>query len=124
LFDIAIKEINTDMSPAELHASGAKHAEAEKAAQTASVKEEVTDSIAEKSPTEDLRPISNSTEKSHENNPVISEVVDEEDGIEYPGPLKLTVIMAGLCLSVFLVALDQTIIATAVFCPFDLTELN
>lgn len=34
--------------------------------------------------------------------------------IEYPGGLKLFVITVALCLSVFLVALDNTIIATAI----------
>jgi hypothetical protein len=32
--------------------------------------------------------------------------------IEYPGPMKLFFITLALCLAVFLVALDQTIIAT------------
>ena len=39
---------------------------------------------------------------------------DTEDNIEYPHGLKLVLILAALCLSVFLVALDQTIIATAI----------
>jgi len=38
----------------------------------------------------------------------------EEDDIEYPHGLPLWIILAGLCLGVFLVALDQTIIATAI----------
>ena len=33
---------------------------------------------------------------------------------EYPGPFKLTLIMIAVCAAVFLVALDQTIIATAI----------
>src|SRR5947207_13255563 len=33
---------------------------------------------------------------------------------EYPGGLKLITIIIGLCLAVFLVALDNTIIATAI----------
>ncbi|KAF8173806.1 major facilitator superfamily protein [Mycena galopus ATCC 62051] len=37
-----------------------------------------------------------------------------EDGIEYPQGLKLFLITLALCLSVFLVALDNTIIATAI----------
>ena len=32
---------------------------------------------------------------------------DDED-IEYPGPLKLTLIMVAICMAIFLVALDQT----------------
>src|SRR5580692_3289134 len=39
--------------------------------------------------------------------------VDEET-VEYPRGLKLATIIAALCLAVLLVALDQTIIATAV----------
>ncbi|KAJ7735121.1 major facilitator superfamily domain-containing protein [Mycena maculata] len=39
---------------------------------------------------------------------------DAEDGVEYPAGLKLFLITLALCLSVFLVALDNTIIATAI----------
>ena len=39
--------------------------------------------------------------------------IDDED-IEYPHGPKLWVILAALCLAVFLVALDQTIISTAI----------
>jgi len=39
---------------------------------------------------------------------------DTEDNIVYPTGIKLVLIMLALCLSVFLVALDQTIIATAI----------
>ena len=38
----------------------------------------------------------------------------DEDEIEYPSGLKLAVISASLCLAVFLMALDNTIIATAI----------
>lgn len=38
----------------------------------------------------------------------------EEDEMVYPGGLKLGLISLALCLSVFLVALDNTIIATAI----------
>lgn len=34
---------------------------------------------------------------------------DNEDDVEYPHGLKLWIILAALCLSVFLVALDQTV---------------
>lgn len=37
-----------------------------------------------------------------------------EEDIEYPHGLKLWLILAALCLAVFLVALDQTIISTAI----------
>jgi MFS family permease len=39
---------------------------------------------------------------------------DEEDDMEYPKAWKLTVITIALCLSVFCMALDNTIIATAI----------
>lgn len=38
----------------------------------------------------------------------------QDDEIEYPGPWRLLVIILGLYLAVFLVALDQTIIGTAI----------
>jgi hypothetical protein len=38
----------------------------------------------------------------------------DDDEIEYPGGLKLVLITLALCLAVFLVALDNTIIATAI----------
>ena len=38
----------------------------------------------------------------------------DEDVIEYPSGLKLAIISASLCLAVFLMALDNTIIATAI----------
>ncbi|KAL9636714.1 MAG: hypothetical protein Q9164_002653 [Protoblastenia rupestris] len=37
-----------------------------------------------------------------------------EDPHEYPGPLALAILTFGLCLSVFLVSLDRTIVATAI----------
>ncbi|MDI1493351.1 MAG: MFS sugar transporter [Ramalina farinacea] len=40
--------------------------------------------------------------------------LDNDDGIEYPRGAKLHIITASLCLSVFLMALDNTIIATAI----------
>lgn len=39
---------------------------------------------------------------------------DDEDVIEYPHGVKLAIISASLCLAVFLMALDNTIIATAI----------
>lgn len=50
------------------------------------------------------------TEKEGEASKV---AIDDED-IEYPHGPKLWVILAALCLAVFLVALDQTIISTAI----------
>ena len=40
--------------------------------------------------------------------------IDEEDGVEYPKAWRLGVITIALCLSVFCMALDNTIIATAI----------
>lgn len=36
----------------------------------------------------------------------------EDDENDYPGPLPLTILVIGLCLSVFLISLDRTIITT------------
>lgn len=38
----------------------------------------------------------------------------DDEGPKYPEGLKLVTIVAALCLAVFLVALDQTIISTAI----------
>ena len=35
-----------------------------------------------------------------------------EDPYDYPGPIRLTLLTIGICLSVFLVSLDRTIVAT------------
>lgn len=40
--------------------------------------------------------------------------VEEENDHHYPGPAKLTVIMLALYISVFLIALDRTIIGVAI----------
>ena len=39
---------------------------------------------------------------------------EAEEDMEYPHGIKLIIILAALCLAVFLVALDQTIITTAI----------
>lgn len=39
---------------------------------------------------------------------------DAEEDMQYPHGLKLWIILGALCLAVFLVALDQTIISTAI----------
>lgn len=44
--------------------------------------------------------------------PVSSPGVND-DGVQYPGAAKLSLILFALCLAIFLVALDQTIIAPA-----------
>jgi MFS family permease len=46
--------------------------------------------------------------------PAAAPVDDNEDEIEYPTGIKFAVITIALCLAVFLVALDNTIIATAI----------
>jgi hypothetical protein len=38
----------------------------------------------------------------------------DEDAHQYPGPAKLAVIMASIYISVFLIALDRTIIGVAI----------
>ncbi|KAM3089137.1 hypothetical protein ACMFMG_000752 [Clarireedia jacksonii] len=47
-------------------------------------------------------------------NVVVSSTVDPEGEIKYPKGIKLAVIIASLAASVFLCALDETIIATAI----------
>ncbi|KAI0468776.1 MFS general substrate transporter [Xylaria cf. heliscus] len=49
-----------------------------------------------------------------ENGHALHPTETREDGTEYPTGVKLTLISAALCLSVFLVALDNSIIATAI----------
>lgn len=49
-----------------------------------------------------------------ENHDEISSETHSEDGEEYLQGLPLTFVVIALCLAVFLVALDQTIIATAI----------
>jgi hypothetical protein len=44
----------------------------------------------------------------------LSRVMTSAEGIEYPTGLKLNLVSLALCLSVFLMALDNTIIATAI----------
>jgi len=51
--------------------------------------------------------------KSATNNQTPPTEPHDED-IEYPHGLKLALILAALCLAVFLVALDNTIISTAI----------
>ncbi|KAI0890117.1 putative efflux pump [Annulohypoxylon maeteangense] len=44
----------------------------------------------------------------------IRQIQTREDGVEYPGGMKLFLITLALCLGVFLMALDNSIIATAI----------
>jgi hypothetical protein len=44
----------------------------------------------------------------------LNRVMTSGDGIEYPTGLPLTLVTIALCMSVFLMALDNTIIATAI----------
>ena len=57
---------------------------------------------------EEIKPAKN--RKSRKRRPHRVEAV--EDPHEYPGPLALTLLTIGICLSVFLVSLDRTIVAT------------
>jgi len=44
----------------------------------------------------------------------LNRIMSSGEGIDYPSGLKLALISIALCLSVFLMALDNTIIATAI----------
>jgi len=44
----------------------------------------------------------------------LNRIMSTGEGIEYPSGIKLALISIALCLSVFLMALDNTIIATAI----------
>ncbi|KAI1810496.1 MFS general substrate transporter [Poronia punctata] len=52
----------------------------------------------------------------------VQQVFTREDGTEYPSGVKLTLISLSLCLSVFLISLDNSIIATAI--PAIVTEFH
>ncbi|KAL7629499.1 MFS sugar transporter [Parahypoxylon ruwenzoriense] len=54
------------------------------------------------------------TAKSQQHGDSIRQIQTREDGAEYPTGLKLGLITLALCLSVFLMALDNAIIATAI----------
>ena len=86
---------------------------------------ELETSVAEKSETgsvkqQDAKLATSGTESSNVQIQNEKEIVDEvtpaldEDEIIFPTGLKLALITLALCLSVFLVALDNTIIATAI----------
>ena len=49
---------------------------------------------------------------AHERKKPPHRVEAAEDPYEYPGPLALSLLTVGICLSVFLVSLDRTIVAT------------
>ncbi|KAK5943686.1 hypothetical protein PMZ80_004694 [Knufia obscura] len=65
---------------------------------------------ASRSPT----PPRSSSPESNQAKAVQEKGEHDEDEIEYPSGLKLAIISASLCLAVFLMALDNTIIATAI----------
>lgn len=44
--------------------------------------------------------------------------VDEDEAPEYLGPLPLAFLLVGVCLAVFLISLDRTIITTVSTCTF------
>ncbi|KAI3323478.1 MFS general substrate transporter [Xylariaceae sp. AK1471] len=49
-----------------------------------------------------------------QNGDQLQQIATRDDGSEYPSGVKLTLISVALCLSVFLIALDNSIIATAI----------
>ena len=59
---------------------------------------------------EDHRQVSEERLESQEQGKKAGEQEDDEN--IYPGPLPLTILIIGLCLSVFLISLDRTIITT------------
>jgi hypothetical protein len=65
----------------------------------------------EKQPDGAVAPTDSKTEKPAEETAAAAE--DGEDTSKYPHGLKLALILTSLCIAVFLVALDQTIIAPA-----------
>jgi hypothetical protein len=88
-----------------------------KASSSTSVEEPKSDPIDTTKPTETVTapPAQLAPENEGENQKLEREKTkDEEDDIVYPTGAKLALILFALCLSVFLVALDQTIIATAI----------
>ncbi|KAI0391138.1 MFS general substrate transporter [Xylariaceae sp. FL0594] len=62
------------------------------------------------------------TAKTEGHGEAVQQVATREDGSEYPSGMKLALITAALCLSVFLVSLDNSIIATAI--PAIITEFH
>lgn len=58
----------------------------------------------------DLAPVVSTKEAMEE----LNRVMTSGDGVEYPTGLPLTLVTIALCMSVFLMALDNTIIATAI----------
>ena len=54
------------------------------------------------------------TSNSHVGSHSIARTATREDGTEYPKGMRLAIIMLALCLAVFLMALDNSIIATAI----------
>lgn len=65
---------------------------------------------ANKDEGDDLKKVQSAAEAQAE----LSRIMTSGEGVEYPTGLKLNLISLALCLSVFLMALDNTIIATAI----------
>ena len=61
-------------------------------------------------PSRVFEPIQNARSKKQKRK--VPRVERAEDPHDYPGPFALTLLSIGLCLSVFLVSLDRTIVAT------------
>jgi hypothetical protein len=75
--------------------------------------DDVTEAKAEGEVHVQRRP-SNALSRTQSNSIISTPGAEDDDEIVYPGGLKLATIIVALCLGVFLVALDNTIIATAI----------
>ncbi len=80
-------------------------------AEPAAVNVETIRSAADAHP---LGKIETSTSVHHDGSLAIKKTTTREDGSEYPTGARLGLIMLALCLAVFLMALDNSIIATAI----------
>jgi MFS family permease len=67
-----------------------------------------------RSPTPDLSVNNSESDLKTEKEAELTRVMTSAEGVEYPTGVKLGLISLALCLSVFLIALDNTIIATAI----------
>jgi hypothetical protein len=77
-------------------------------ARTQELKENESELSSEKQNGTDVVPASNDDLEKPANNPTIDE------DVHYPTGARVVLILAALCAAVFLVALDQTIISTAI----------
>lgn len=73
-----------------------------------------TEKMSDTSPTNETDTVDKPVETKQEDPQPADEAVPSSPEIEYPSTWKVAVIVAALFLAVFLVALDQTIIGTAI----------